>query len=611
MKVCASLCFFLSGILLSSPNPVINPVECSTPGHLLYNYRLFDPGGATATDPLPLVLFLHGLGERESAELARSETKNTLQVRAHISGLIRKTQGDGSNAPEYPAFLLAPQNNKEWFSSEIVEQIVEKVCQSHAVDRRRVYVTGLSAGGRGTWEMLGDSAGVYAAGVPLSAVKSFNSIPDIANANTPVWAFHGDSDDTVSVRDTRLMITNANSGLIALGATPRYTERPGWGHSNWNSIYSESPGWTNLYQGGDPDNTEPLLYEWLFSQTLPAPRTLLPEESLLIDFGTQFTMMSRRLDRTRYWNNALLSIRDNAEPPVITDTPALPQQMRTASGIATICALAQTKAFSSSSGLGVTDATLYPLNVQKDYWQMGTFAGQPGVLDHPAEITLSGLIPGAPYRIRCFASRQGDDGGRGYVTRYRIDDVFQDLNTSENIENVAEFAAVHASSLGKLVIEVGVSPANPTGRFAQLSALEVTALTPAPGSYAAWLLENDTEPSNPALLSDSDGDSYASLLEYLLGGQLALADTPTQNHVVDESGFSFDTSAIANQGVLCVEGSHTLDEWTEVGSINLATGELENLSPVSSPDPQKTRFRYLSQTTGNGGFSFFRVKATL
>ena len=205
-------------------------------------YRLFEPSGSAAGQKLPLVLFLHGMGERG--------TDNVKQT-TWMSGLVHATQSG-----PYASYVLAPQidpngwfrsfSNKPTESMALTIKALKQVMSSENVDTSRVYVTGLSMGGMGTWDILDREPGLFAAAVPMSGGGDKRTAAAIKD--TPIWAFHGGSDPIVSVDDTRGMI----DALRAAGGSPRYTEIAGAGHAIWNDVYA------------DASNT---LYPWLFAQS--------------------------------------------------------------------------------------------------------------------------------------------------------------------------------------------------------------------------------------------------------------------------------------------------------------------------------------------------------
>ena len=206
-------------------------------------YRLFQP---TLTDPsekLPLILFLHGMGDRGTDNVGQTYWMNNLAAK--------------TSSGQYAAYVLAPQiNTNMWFAGNsgtpseamsLTLQALHQAMQNPNVDTSRIYVTGVSMGGMGTWDILRRDPSLFAAAVPMSG----GGDPSTADAikNIPIWAFHGSADDVVPVDSTRAMI----QALKDAGGSPNYTEVDGGGHYIWPEIYQ------------DANNT---LYPWLFSQHL-------------------------------------------------------------------------------------------------------------------------------------------------------------------------------------------------------------------------------------------------------------------------------------------------------------------------------------------------------
>jgi predicted peptidase len=235
------------GIVPPEPDPNLNPKLAGSVTGTVSNgaktipYRLYKPAGVAPGEKVPLVLFLHGKGERG--------TDNVLQT-TWIGGLVNATKSG-----PYAAYVLAPQIDPGmWFQSagsspteamSLTIKLLKQVIASEDVDPSRVYVTGLSMGGMGTWDILRWEPNLFAAAVPMSG----GADPSTAAAikDIPVWAFHGANDTIVPVSASRNII----AALRAAGGAPKYTELPGGGHVIWNPIYADS------------SNT---LYPWLFSQ---------------------------------------------------------------------------------------------------------------------------------------------------------------------------------------------------------------------------------------------------------------------------------------------------------------------------------------------------------
>jgi lysophospholipase L1-like esterase/poly(3-hydroxybutyrate) depolymerase len=216
-------------------------------GHTL-GYRLLIPRNYDRATRYPLVLFLHGAGERGS--------DNTAQLR-HGAGLFLKPQV----REKFPCFVLAPQcpAEQKWTDidwqkggalpaeasqpTRLTLEVLEKLQQEFSIDPERHYVTGLSMGGYGTWDHICRAPERWAAAVPICGGGDPRSA---ARAKAiPVWAFHGDADRAVPVERTREMV----AALRGASGHVYYSEYPGVPHDSWTAAYDE-----------------PELLPWLFAQ---------------------------------------------------------------------------------------------------------------------------------------------------------------------------------------------------------------------------------------------------------------------------------------------------------------------------------------------------------
>lgn len=174
----------------------------------------------------PLLLFLHGAGERGD-DLER--------VKVHGPPRIVQSR------PDFPFVVVSPQvpENRIW-STRFLDALLNEVVERHAVDPDRIYVTGLSMGGYGTWDLAMEFPDRFAAIAPVSG----GGVPSGACAlrHLPVWAFHGAKDEIVPVERTGTIVER----LRQCGGEPRFTVYPDAGHDAWTRTYED-----------------PALYEWL------------------------------------------------------------------------------------------------------------------------------------------------------------------------------------------------------------------------------------------------------------------------------------------------------------------------------------------------------------
>lgn len=213
------------------------------------NYRLLKPKDYDANKKYPLVIFFHGAGERGS--------DNTKQL-VHGMGNFASDEVRA----KYPAFVVAPQcpEGKQWVSvpwsedrhtmpkepaapMQLSLELLESLQKEFSIDSSRLYVTGLSMGGFGTWDIIQRRPDLFAAAAPICGGGDVDGAKTMAKL--PIWVFHGDQDTAVKTQRSRDMV----AALKAAGGEPKYTEYKNTGHNSWSPTYSD-----------------PKFYEWLFAQ---------------------------------------------------------------------------------------------------------------------------------------------------------------------------------------------------------------------------------------------------------------------------------------------------------------------------------------------------------
>ncbi|HMC11920.1 MAG TPA: prolyl oligopeptidase family serine peptidase [Pirellulaceae bacterium] len=212
-----------------------------TNGHTL-RYSLFVPakkGSENPTPKLPLVLCLHGAGGNTAAANVLAGTE--MQQKYPCVVMAPTCEGRTTRWVEAP---FGRGRDARAVLPELLEAM-DFVIEEAAADRTRIYVTGQSMGGIGTWGLLAKHADRFAAAVPVCGIWSPD---DAAMMNgVAIWAFHGDMDPTVPVAGSRDMI----AALKKAGVSPEahYTELAGVGHGSWGPAYAK-----------------PELWDWLFAQ---------------------------------------------------------------------------------------------------------------------------------------------------------------------------------------------------------------------------------------------------------------------------------------------------------------------------------------------------------
>ena len=173
----------------------------------------------------PLVLFLHGAGERGD-DLSKVSLLGPPKL---------ATEGKS-----FPFILVSPQCPEDsWWTSEtdMLTALLDELETKCAVDKKRIYLTGLSAGGYGTWALAAKQPARFAAIAPICGggnPKNGALIKDI-----PMWVFHGDKDSAVPLSESQEMV----DAVKAAGGNPKFTIYPGVGHDSWTATYNSDEFW--------------------------------------------------------------------------------------------------------------------------------------------------------------------------------------------------------------------------------------------------------------------------------------------------------------------------------------------------------------------------------
>lgn len=194
------------------------------------DYLAYAPSGPRPAAGWPLVLFLHGAGER-GADVARV---------ADV-GLPRDVEAGLA----LPARVVAPQCPADTIWSQHLHALLgllDHVLSEGDVDPDRVVLTGMSMGGGGTWHLGATAPERFAALAPVCGTRTWyigDGPPTDALRRLPIWAFHGEDDDVVDAEASRVQV----AALQAAGADVRLTLYPGVGHDAWAKAYPTPELW--------------------------------------------------------------------------------------------------------------------------------------------------------------------------------------------------------------------------------------------------------------------------------------------------------------------------------------------------------------------------------
>jgi predicted peptidase len=213
-------------------------------------YRVLKPAKIEEGKKYPLVLFLHGAGERGD--------DNNAQL-VHGGKLFTKAE----NRANYPCFVIFPQcpGGKSWVDADwgdkkshtmpkepseplrLTKQLLDQFIKDNPVDAERIYVMGLSMGGFGTWDFTARYPDFVAAAAPICGGADIATAPKIKHI--AVWAFHGDKDTAVWPERSRAMVEE----LKKVKGIVHYSEYKDVGHNSWDRAFAE-----------------PELLPWMFAQ---------------------------------------------------------------------------------------------------------------------------------------------------------------------------------------------------------------------------------------------------------------------------------------------------------------------------------------------------------
>jgi dienelactone hydrolase len=202
------------------------------------------------TNKYPIVVFLHGIGERGTTSTDQATLLNSVQNVAKV-GLAKYIK----NGTNYPFIVISPQLKSSYgtWPANYVMEVLNHVRTYLRIDEQRVYITGLSLGGFGTWTTLAAYPDQFAAAVPIcSGGNAVGKACTIAAKNVPIWAFHGTADNTVSYTVTTNMVNAINSCTPKPSPLAKTTLFSGLGHNIWDKVYKETDAvnWMLSYRKG-------------------------------------------------------------------------------------------------------------------------------------------------------------------------------------------------------------------------------------------------------------------------------------------------------------------------------------------------------------------------
>ena len=209
---------------------------CDNNQEQTYEYLFFTPTNKSLSSEegkLPLIVFLHGAGERGT---------DLEKVRVHGPPKLVQTQED------FPFMLLSPLCPLDtWWDEKKLDLLLDQIVQTQPVDVNRIYLTGLSMGGFGTWNWAILRPDRFAAIAPICGGSEENVSEVTKIQHIPTWVFHGAKDEVVPLSASSHIV----DALKDLGTTVKFTVYPEPGHDSWTDTYNN-----------------PMLFDWFESHRL-------------------------------------------------------------------------------------------------------------------------------------------------------------------------------------------------------------------------------------------------------------------------------------------------------------------------------------------------------
>jgi predicted peptidase len=211
------------------------PARLDRPYRIMLDYLVYLPKAYHEKESWPLLLFLHGAGERgDDLELVKVHGPPKLIA-----------QGK-----DFPFVVVSPQcPQDQWWQAIELTALVDEIVEKYKIDQDRIYVTGLSMGGFGTWSLAAYTPQRFAAILPICGGGETHWTKVMAHL--PVWAFHGDQDTAVPLERSEKMI----EALKKNDSNPKFTIYPGVAHDSWTQTYAN-----------------PEVYEWLLQHKRQIPQ---------------------------------------------------------------------------------------------------------------------------------------------------------------------------------------------------------------------------------------------------------------------------------------------------------------------------------------------------
>lgn len=447
-------------------------------------YRVYLPDGYQPTGtPWPVVLYLHSAAERGNSigDIFANSYGGRLWTNDWIKKLVAETQ-DG----KHKAVLVMPQSGlgQVWNSMtagdnwgvgdyttaaqkpisprlQLAVDALKTVLAKQNVDRGRVYVTGPSMGGFGTWDALARFPDLFAAGMPLSGGGNIDLAQTVLSSK-PIWMYHGGKDGLIPPGNTDKLYF----AIRQAGGKVIYSRPADQGHGGFDLFYT--PAYFTVATPQTNGGKGPDVYDWLFSQKLTPARpaaTTQPAQTrpskapIIVGFGPG----SSGTDRVDYTADGATLITFNfVEAKDLTN-------LRDINGATTGLSVSRSGKIAGGGRSGYALAA--PINAYFPATLADTTLWMPD--GEPTTFTFSGLESSASYRFEIFATiaMPADEKAPSQYVLKGAQTLIGDLDAANNKANVLPFAALKPTNG---VISLTVRKSSPTSRHPYINAVRIT-----------------------------------------------------------------------------------------------------------------------------------------
>jgi hypothetical protein len=460
-------------------------------------YRVYLPETYTPTAKLPVVLYLHSAAERGSSvsHIFSNNYGGFTWNNDWVGHLVNETQ-----TGDHQAILVMPQsglgnvwnsmtagdnwgvgnyNNAAQNAHPITPQlqgainIVGNVLNTYSTDANRVYVTGPSMGGFGTWDALARFPQLFAAAAPLAGGGNYEAAATTF-ANKPVWMFHGAADGLIPASNTDQLYQSMQNG----GGSPIYSRIANVGHGGFDRFYTP-----NYYTTVTPSANTGLgadLYDWMFAQSLENQGPVIPPPPqpapIILNFGAGAQSNNNSFGYTA--DGATLIAYNHMEAGSVTN-------MKDANGNETGISVSRSRQIGPGGGINTASpeiAAIFPTSsMQTSLYTLGGLVGEGSYFT----LTFTGMLDDHTYTFDILGAVATQQNITAF-TQYTIQGLTTHVGQVDVINNFDELVTFEGVQSVNGTVVLTVTGLN--GSLGYINGLQITDTTIIPEPTSVMLL---------------------------------------------------------------------------------------------------------------------------